>query len=127
MSAPSRMFQLVKPLTSAARLVQADNVNRRDDTAEARSVEAAISVLSVNDDADAADRHPERCAHAALYTALCRFRPRLRTLFQHLALHGYTTGNAPHHGAAQPCRQCRSHLGLSLSCSIRCRVVCCVA
>ena len=51
-------------------LLQTDNVNRRDDEAEARSVEAAISALAVQDAADSPDRHPERCVVAQI--AFCQ-------------------------------------------------------
>ena len=40
---------------------QGENVNRRDDTVEARSVEDAVAVLSVKEEV-VADAHPERCA-----------------------------------------------------------------
>ena len=50
--------------------LQADNANRGENGAEARSVEAAIGALSMRDDSDSADRHPERCDAASPWVRL---------------------------------------------------------
>ena len=42
--------------------VDVENVNREEDTVEARSVEAALSALAVGETTPE-DRHPERSAH----------------------------------------------------------------
>lgn len=44
---------------------QGENVNRRDESAEARSVEDAIAVLALKESEAEADRHPERCTQRA--------------------------------------------------------------
>ena len=45
-------------------------MNRRDESAEARSVEDAIAVLALKESEAEADRHPERCDHHALSSIL---------------------------------------------------------
>lgn len=52
-----------------SQLVEAENPNREEDTVEARSVEAALSALTVGESSPE-DRHPERCGkHIIALTA----------------------------------------------------------